>query len=378
MGEAGLALALLSLAFVGAAVRVGRREQRAFVQVAAAELAEPLLVVIPARDEEARLPLHLAWLLKEPSPHLRVLVVDDRSQDATAARVEELCARDARLALLRLDDDPPPGVFGKPRALAAAVAHARGRGWLTPLVLFLDADVRLEAGALGGLVRALRAENAQALSGVPRLLAVKRVEQLLVPTFAAVLLGRFLPSRVHDARSDTAFLNGQLILVDSAALDAAGGWEAVQHTVLEDVALARRLKGNGARLRLADLRALAATRMYDSWAGIRDGFGKNAVALLGKSAGVVGLGAFVTSLFPWSALLLAGASRRIEWVAPVVVVVAAVMLLQARARRQNGVPRWPVLALPLAYLGVALVLVGASARALIGAPVVWKGRSYRG
>src|SRR5688572_3433729 len=122
VSEAAVVVAALSLAFVGATALVGRRELRAFLPVAPAALGEPLVVVIPARNEEGRLPLHLAWILREQSAGLRVVVVDDRSTDSTAARVAEIAARDPRVSLVRLDDDPPAGVYGKPRALHAAVA----------------------------------------------------------------------------------------------------------------------------------------------------------------------------------------------------------------------------------------------------------------
>lgn len=374
----GLALVLagLALVFVATAFVVGRRELRALVRATPAPLDEPLLVVMPARNEAARLEPTLTALLADPSPTLAVLVVDDRSTDGTAALVERLAAAEPRLGLLRLKDDPPGGTFGKPRALAAGVEDARRRGALPARLLFLDADVHLAPGALGGIIAAQRASGAAALSGVPRLVCASAVEELLVPTLVSVVTGRHPPRRVHDPQDPTAFLNGQLVLVDTSALDDVGGWRAVSQTVLEDVALARALKARGHALRLADLRALASTRMYESFGEIDAGFGKNATALLGKSAAVVGLLAWALSLLPVTALVLALLAGDALALAAVVVVVAAVLALQLLARRAAGAPVWPVLVLPLSYLGVAFILGKATAKALLGRPLAWRGRDY--
>lgn len=372
-----LLLAALALAAIGSAAALGRRQLRALVPVSAAELAEPLQVVIPARNEATNLRALLPALLAERAPGLRVLVVDDRSTDDTARVVEELARPDARLSLLRINDEPEPGVFGKPRALAAAVDEATAAS-APALLLFLDADMRPAPGLLGGVVAALRRERAQAVSGVPRLLLETPVEALFLPTLVALLTAGVRPGRVHDPMAPDAFLNGQLILVETAALAQAGGWRAVTGTVLEDVALAGLLKRSGATLRLADLRPLVGTRMYSSFGEMTRGFGKNATALLGPAAGLKGGLAFLLALLPWTAFGLALARSS----GPTALALAAglfvlTLLVQARARLDVRAPVWPVLLLPLSYLGAACILARASLEHLRGHPIEWRGRHYR-
>ncbi len=369
----GSGLALVTLASL-----VARRELAALVRVPPAPLMVPLLVVIPARDEADGIGACLQRVLSDRCAALRVLVVDDRSSDQTAAIVMQLVATDARLTLLRLEEDPPADSFGKPRALALGVEHVRATGALPERVLFLDADVLLEEGALGGLLCALEASRASALSGLPHLDCRTLLEQLLLPTIVPLLVGRLGPTRVHDDSDAAAFLNGQLILVDTAAYQNAGGFAAVCHTVLEDVALARALKGRGHRLRLGDLRALASTRMYCSWRGIVEGFGKNATALLGPHAWATGILSLSVSLLPLLAVVLALASKDAAALAGALALLIAAMAVQVLARRRTGAPLWPVLVLPLAYAGVAWVLVRASWRTLRGHTTQWKGRDYPG
>ena len=80
-------------------------------------------VVIPARDEEASLPPTLRAIHAEFSraqiPH-ELIVVDDGSSDATAARVREVARRDARVLLIT----QPNG--GKSSAMNNGVAAASG------------------------------------------------------------------------------------------------------------------------------------------------------------------------------------------------------------------------------------------------------------
>lgn len=368
-----LAVALGVAGFLVVALTVlrSRSEIAALLQLQPGPLESPLLVVIPARNEAAGIGACLRRVLADRSPHLRVMVVDDRSSDDTARIVSALAAADPRLTLLTLEDDPPPGTFGKPRALARAVERARAP--VREPILFLDADVLLEPGALGALVRA-HGEHAAggALSGVPRLIHGSALEELVMPTLVGVIVGRFGPRAVHAGKA--AFLNGQCIVVDAEVFHAVGGFP--QDTVLEDVALARLLHGKGAPLRLADLRPFASTRMYSSWRGIVDGFGKNAVALMGlRGAWTTALLALAIALLPWTAVAMAAlVDTRALVIA--LVVLALTMAAQLSARILTRGPKWPVLVLPLAYLATAFVLVRASWRAWRRQPVTWKGREY--
>jgi dolichyl-phosphate beta-glucosyltransferase len=94
----------------------------------------PLLtVVVPAYNEERRLPESLRQILEylgqQPYP-AEVLVADDGSSDGTAAYVEQAAAKHPGLRLLRLDHR------GKGYAVRAGALAARGS-----FVLLCDADM---------------------------------------------------------------------------------------------------------------------------------------------------------------------------------------------------------------------------------------------
>jgi len=98
-------------------------------------------VVVAARDEEARLPSTLAALraLEYPGA-LRVIVVDDRSRDGTAALVRAARARDPRLTLVQVTRTPSR-MAPKVHAVARGVSAGRGE-----IVLTTDADCIVRPG----------------------------------------------------------------------------------------------------------------------------------------------------------------------------------------------------------------------------------------
>ena len=352
---------LYALAFVR-----GAREAAHVRPVTPRPLDSDLLVVIPARNEAKRLPATLRALLADPSQHLQVVVVDDHSDDGTARVARSF--DDERVTVIMGPGPPPAGRFGKPRALAfgvAALPHA-------DVVLCLDADVVVQPGLLGGLVAALDDAQAAALSGVPDLDNQTAVERALVPAFVAAVAVTHPPSGVHDDASATAFLNGQLLLVRRAALDDVGGFLSVQDTVLEDVAIARRLKARGHRVRVVDVRGLARTRMYESFGAILEGFAKNARALHGRLLVPVAVLLLVGAWAPVAGLALALASDGVtDDVVAVIGVVVAAAFAVANRRRLGAGAAWGVVS-PVVQLVVAVTYV----RAAVQRRGRWRGRTF--
>ena len=358
-----IVVALLAPALLGVAVWGSRRQQRGLALMQAHVLDSPLLVVIPARNEEDRIGATLDQLLKDPSPHLRFVVVDDRSTDRTAEIVRR--RDDPRLQLLAITTDPPPGTFGKPRALAAAVAAHTD----TDLIAVVDADVVVTPGLFGALVRARRETGADAISGLPRLLNHTFEEHLLVPAFVAAVAISHPPAAVNAGRC--AFLNGQLFVVRHSALADVGGFDAVGRTVLEDVALARLLHTQGKKLLIVDASGLASTRMYSSLAQIIEGFGKNARAIHGVKLVPLGLLLASTAWLPWlsvgAALVTTGAADDVG----AGLALAACIALMMINRHALKSPMWLAIFSPLAQTVVAAVFV----RAALVRRGSWRGRT---
>lgn len=97
-------------------------------------------VVVSARNEAAELPACIDSLLAldYPGDRLQLVLVDDRSTDATGALVDAAAAQHAHVVALHTERLPSNGLEAKARGLAHGIAHATG-DW----VLITDADARV-------------------------------------------------------------------------------------------------------------------------------------------------------------------------------------------------------------------------------------------
>ena len=96
----------------------------------------PLIsIIVPARNEERSIREAVASFCTQDYPLFEVLVVDDRSTDATPQILAELRTRFSNLKVIG-GRDPPDDWLGKPNALEIGRKEAKGQ-WL----LFVDADV---------------------------------------------------------------------------------------------------------------------------------------------------------------------------------------------------------------------------------------------
>jgi glycosyltransferase involved in cell wall biosynthesis len=126
-------------------------------------------VVVPAWNVEAYVGEALASLLREPGIRAEIVVVDDGSTDATAARVEAVAAAEPRVRLLR---QPNAGVA---RARNVGLAAAGG-----DFITFLDADDICYPGRIERQWRKL-ADAPDAIAVVGEMLLFERLDAALQP-----------------------------------------------------------------------------------------------------------------------------------------------------------------------------------------------------
>jgi len=251
-----------------------------------------LSVIIPARNEEASLGICLESLVSQTGIDFEIIAVNDHSTDRTREIAESF--KKVRV----IDAAPlPEGWTGKNNAVATGAMLATGE-WL----LFTDSDTIHTPGSLARALTEARDNRADLLSYSPEQIAVTFWEMAILPVVFAELARQFPPSKVSDPKSPEAAANGQFILIRRDVYDAIGGHAAVASEILEDVALARRVKAAGYKLRFRYSESVR-TRMYRNFTQLREGWTKN-LALLFPASGSLAARTFLLWIFPFGNLFL--------------------------------------------------------------------------
>ena len=321
-----------------------------------------LSFLVPARDEAAVIGRTVAALLAQDYPDFEVIVLDDGSSDGTADRAREASSSDPRMRVVP-GRPLPADWLGKNWACAQLAEAATG-----DVLVFTDADVRWEPGAATALTAELEAGSADLLTVWPTQETVTWGERLVVPLMALAILG-YLPILPVHAMPWPVFAaaNGQCLAFRRGAYGAVGGHAAVAGEVVEDVALARRLKAVGLRLRMADGNALIHCRMYAGWPAVRDGFAKN---ILGGHANSV-LFLLGSTIFHWLVFVAPWLLWVFDWrfavLAAVGVIIRAVTATFTRQRATDA------LLMPVSVALMTVIAARAVQWRFSGGPR-WKGR----
>jgi glycosyltransferase involved in cell wall biosynthesis len=251
--------------------------------------------IVPARNEEASIAACIESLACQAEIG-QILAVNDESTDKTAEIIRGLMTSIPNLRLLETQG-VPEGWVGKNHAVALGAKEATN-----PWLLFTDADAVHEPGAAARALQAAQESGAALVSFSPEQILEKWHEKALIP-FIYCRLGRiFSYDAVNDPVSPDAAANGQFLMIQRDAYDAVGGHASVAGEVLEDVALARRIKSAGYRLAFHSGKGIVRVRMYRTFVSMWEGWTKNLYKLVGGTPKAVFLE--MESAFPWIVLLV--------------------------------------------------------------------------
>src|SRR3972149_5996912 len=308
----------------------------------------PLIsVCIPARNEERNIRACVEAMLAQDYPDLEVIVLDDRSTDATPSFLAHTAPRDPRLRPIS-GSDLPEGWAGKPHALYQASKAARG-GWLC----FVDADPFVTREALSACYAKAIETNADMFTIMTFQITGTFWEKVVMPLVMTALSVGFSPRKVNDPKRKNAIANGQFIMIKRTVYDAIGGHEKVKDQIVEDKALAEQVKWNGHRLIVADGMQVLSTRMYTSLETMWEGWTKNIYLGLRDHPAMLMLGAFGATLAMLAALFLpiwpvlgvfwyfkGGGWLAIGVIIKSLTVWGALLYARARVARKMNIPAW--------------------------------------
>ncbi len=332
-------------------------------------------VLIPARNEEANIAAAVRSVLENENADLEVIVLDDASTDRTAEIVRDLAASDARVRLetaLPL----PAGWCGKQHACHLLAQLARH-----PLLVFIDADVRLTPDALARMSVFMEQSGAALASGVPLQEMRTFSERLLIPLIHFVMLG-FLPIKRMRATSDPACCAGcgQLFIAQREAYMTCGGHSVIRDTLHDGAKLPRVFRAAGFRTDLFDATDIAVCRMFLTNADVWRGLGRNAHEALGSPQliGPATLLLFGGQILPLCLLIVACLQAPLSaWAVSFSLIgTVAAFLPRLLAVGRFRQPLGSALLHPIGIAALLAIQWFAFFRSLRHRPAVWKGRSY--
>ncbi|MFH1811169.1 MAG: glycosyltransferase family 2 protein [Pseudomonadota bacterium] len=336
------------------AVIVGVAQVRRQIRVLPAVVDEPpgtwplLSVIIPACNEVATLEPVLHSLLEGDYPALELVVVDDRSSDGTAERLDAMARELPRIRAVHVAQ-LPQGWLGKVHAMQIGLQHAQGE-WL----LFTDADVHQTAGSLRRAVAHATTLHLDLLSAMPRLRQTRPVVDSAVSFFARSILILGQAWRSRDPRSRIATGLGAFILVRRAAVERAGGLEHIRLDVADDMALASLVKQAGGRCDVVNARDAMDIALYPDWSALRGSMEKGGFAIIGRFSVLRTLAmAVLLPALEWSPLASALVSDRPALGVVCALVVSGALLSLAVFERWLGRPAWLAVLAPLGSLLIA-------------------------
>jgi hopene-associated glycosyltransferase HpnB len=246
-------------------------------------------VVIPARNEAESIAQTVDCLLRQDYPgQLNVVVVDDQSDDGTAglARTAAATIRAADRLHVMTGTPFPAGWTGKLWAVRQGIALAcspPNDAWQTPDYLLLtDADIAHAPDNLRTLVTRAHNDNRVMVSLMAKLRTDALFERALIPAFVLFFQMLYPFSWVNHRQRRMAAAAGGCMLVRRDALEAGGGIDPISSEIIDDCALGRQMKGQGA-IWLGLTERAVSVRPYDNLGEIRKMVARTAYAQLGYS-----------------------------------------------------------------------------------------------
>lgn len=336
-------------------------------------------VVVPARDEAAVLPASLPSLLAQDYPgRAEIFLVDDGSTDGTGELARALARQRGGLPLtVDSPGEPPAGWTGKLWAVRHGIGLARARE--PEYLLLTDADIAHGPDSLRELVAAARTGGFDVVSQMARLRVESLWERLVVPAFVYFFAQLYPFRRIGRRGARTAAAAGGCVLLRTDAAERARIPDAIRHAVIDDVALARAVKGAGGHVWLGLADRVDSVRPYPMLHDLWRMVSRSAYAQLRHNplllTGTV-LGLALVYLVPPLALfggLAAGSGASAVLGGLAWLVMAGTYVPMLRYYRQ---PLWLAPLLPFTAFLYLLMTVDSAVQHYRGRGAAWKGRTY--
>ena len=331
-------------------------------------------VIVPACNEEESIEATLRSLLASTGVRLQIVAVNDRSTDATGARMDAVAAEARaaggphRLEVIH-NRELPEGWLGKPHAMNLALKRATA-----PWLLLTDGDVVFHPQALELSVRYAEAQQADHVVLILTLILNTTGERAMLAAMNALANWNIRLWKVADPKAKDSFGAGGFNLVRREAFERLGGFEALRMQVVEDLCLAWKIKRAGYAQRVVLGPGLARIRWLDGPLGVVQLSEKNGFAIFRYRTWLALLacvGLAVDLVLPPAALAAGG------WTAVAgALTYAAIVLAYYASRRVTQVSPWLAVFFPPAAAVVLFAFLRSILLTVFRRGVKWRGTLY--
>jgi glycosyltransferase involved in cell wall biosynthesis len=327
-------------------------------------------IIVPARNEDAMIEAAVRSLLALDYPDYELVVVDDRSEDATGAILDRLHAEvGARLSVVHVRE-LPAGWLGKTHAMWKAAEAATGE-WL----LFSDADVVHAPGALRRAVHYAQQEQAAHMVLLPTVQMESKGERMMISFFQAMFIFAHRPWKVRDPKSRDVMGVGAFNLVRRDAYEKIGTYRSMRLSVVDDMRLAEKVKEAGLASRVAFGEGMVTVRWAVGAGGVVRNLTKNFFAHLRYNlvfALLAVVGMLWLHLGPWLGTAFASGWARAGYALALACLFGVYVAMGRRTHINIGY----VLLHPVATVLMAYTLLRSTVLTLGRGGVVWRGTFY--
>lgn len=308
-------------------------------------------IIVPACNEGETIRAAAQTVLAQDYEAFEVILLDDRSTDATGCIIDELAAADPRIVPLHITELPDDWL-GKVNALRFGAAEARG-DWL----LLTDADVHLKPDALRRAVAYAEEHGLDHLALAPEMWLTTWPVNAAVALFLRSFCVGMRVWAVPDSRSRAVIGVGAFNLVRRDALKQTEGFEGLRLETADDVGLGMMIKQGGFRSAMANGVGLVGLHWYHSLGAMARGAEKGFVTVCGGSLLRSAVIAIVSLVVEWAPLtiLFTPLNRGLLWSG--LAMWGAVLVCAVIGARWARKPIWPALLFPLgAAINVVLLM----------------------
>jgi hopene-associated glycosyltransferase HpnB len=205
-----------------------------------------VVAIIPARNEASMLAHTLGSVLTQDYPGaFSIVLVDDESSDDTAAIARSVAAKTRRKVIVVAGEPLPASWTGKVWAMHQGIAHAQSLDPPPDYLLLTDADIDYAPDALLRLVARARTKGLVLASLMVKLRCQSFAERALIPAFVFFFQLLYPFAWINRSPAKTAAAAGGCMLVESVALERAGGIATIRGALIDDCALANLMQAQG-------------------------------------------------------------------------------------------------------------------------------------